>query len=396
MFLPWPVLIKLSNRRNRFSRSDAVLNRPPVCAADLPARNRGRAIRLRRHRNGAVVGPRASAVTELGVHVVELRQLEYFVAVAEECHFTHAAQRMQVAQSGLSASIRSLERELGAELFLRSTRQVELTEAGRALLVEARRTLAGAAAARDAVAAVQGLLRGSLAIGTLQCICAVDLPPVLARFRRRYPGVEISLRHGSGDDLVEQVRSGRLDVAFTSRPTRCPAGVTARPLAALPLALACGPDHPLAGRPAVGLGELAEAPFVDYAPGWGTRDTVDRILAGAGVERTVALEVNDVHSLLDLVACGLGVALVPDEFRHKRTAARFVPLSGAVPRWETAVATPPTCSAAVQALLLMVDEARTPDPGTARPAAPTGPLGTAPLPAIPLGLMPVARVDLAV
>ncbi|PLW73181.1 LysR family transcriptional regulator, partial [Streptomyces sp. DJ] len=101
---------------------------------------------------------------------MELRHLEHFVAVSEEQHFTRAAERLHIAQSGLSASVRSLERELGADLFTRTTRQVRLTEAGRALLVEARRTLASAAAAREAVAAVRGLLRGTLAVGTEQCM----------------------------------------------------------------------------------------------------------------------------------------------------------------------------------------------------------------------------------
>src|ERR1700739_3531167 len=107
---------------------------------------------------------------------VELRQLEHFVAVAQECHFTRAAQRLHIAQSGLSASIRSLEKELGATLFLRSTRQVQLTAAAQPLCVEALRALAASDAAKDAVAAVQGLLRGSLSIGSLQCLHAVDLP----------------------------------------------------------------------------------------------------------------------------------------------------------------------------------------------------------------------------
>ena len=287
---------------------------------------------------------------------MELRQLEYFVAIAEECHFTRAAQRMRVAQSGLSASIRSLERELGAPLFLRSTRQVELTEAGRALLVEARRTLTSAAAAKDAVAAVQGLLRGRLAIGTLQCICSFDLPAVLARFKAVHPGVEISLQHGESGELIEQVRNGRLDIAFASRPARCPDNVVVTPLASLPLALACGPGHPFSSRTSVGLAELAGASFVDYYPGWGTRDTVDRALAAAGIDRHVALEVNDVHSLLDLVGCGLGLALVPAEFGHKRTNARFVPLNGVAPTWETAIATPISSSAAVTALLDLVGQ----------------------------------------
>lgn len=309
----------------------------------------------------------AAAADRVVCSVVELRQLEYFVAVAEESHFTRAAQRLRIAQSGLSAAIRSLERELGSALFLRSTRQVELTEAGRALLVEARRTLTTAAAARDAVAAVQGLLRGRLAVGTLQCVCRVDLPTSLARFKAAHPGVEIWLRHGESNELIEQVRSGRLDVAFTSSPQRCPDGVTVSPLASVPLALACGPAHPFADRLSVDLGELAGASFVDYSPGWGTRDTVDRALAAADLDRHVALEVNDVHSLLDLVACGLGVALVPAEFAHKKPTARFIPLSGAAPTWETAIVTPTARNAAVSMLLNMVGPVA-PVPPASQPA----------------------------
>ena len=285
---------------------------------------------------------------------MELRQLEYFVAVAEECHFTRAANRLHVAQSGLSASIRSLERELGAPLFLRSTRQVELTEAGRALLVEVRRALTNVAAAKDAVAAVQGLLRGRLAVGTLQCLCTVDLPDVLSRFSRAHPGVDIQLRHDSSGALIEQVRAGRLDVAFVARPTRVPDEVMLTPLDAMPMTLACGPDHPFAARDRVDLRELDGLPFVDYHPDWGTRETVDRLLAANCVDRHVALEVNDVHSLLDLVGNGLGVAILPGHFVHKGSRARFVPLTGEAPIWETVIVTPASHSAAASVLLDMV------------------------------------------
>ncbi len=285
---------------------------------------------------------------------MELRQLEYFVAVAEECHFTRAAQRLHVAQSGLSASIRTLERELGATLFLRSTRQVELTEAGRALLVEARRALTNVAAAKDAVAAVQGLLRGRLAVGTIQCLCTVDLPGVLARFSRAHPGVDIQLRHDSSSALIEQVRAGRLDVAFVARPPRIPDEVMVTPLDSMPMTVACGPEHPFADRDRVDLRELDGLPFVDYHPDWGTRDTVDRLLAANGVDRHVALEVNDVHSLLDLVANGLGVAILPGDFVHKGSRARFVPLDGPAPTWDTAIVTPASLGAAASVLLDMV------------------------------------------
>ncbi|MEU4448310.1 LysR family transcriptional regulator [Actinosynnema sp. NPDC050801] len=286
---------------------------------------------------------------------MELRQLEYFVAVAEECHFTRAARRMHVAQSGLSASIRALEVELGAPLFVRSTRQVELTQAGRALLVEARRVLGTIDAARDAVAAVQGLLRGTLAVGSIQCLHAVHLPAVLARFHELHPGVELRLRQAGSGELVDLVRAGRLDLAFvTSGRTGDDLNVST--LSSEPLVLACAPDLPFAERESVRLAELAGQPFVDFNPDWGTRDDVDRALATAGVDRKVAVEVNDVHSLLDFVGFGLGVALVPASFAAKQTRARFVELVDA-PTTDTAVVTTPTVSAAASVLLDMVLEA---------------------------------------
>ncbi|MGM1064741.1 LysR family transcriptional regulator [Saccharothrix sp. Mg75] len=292
---------------------------------------------------------------------MELRQLEYFVAVAEECHFTRAARRMHVAQSGLSASIRALEVELGAPLFVRSTRQVELTQAGRALLVEARRALGTIDAARDAVAAVQGLLRGTLAVGSVQCLHAVHLPAVLARFHELHPGVEIRLRQAGSGELVDLVRAGRLDLAFAT-PGRVAAGqvgndLEVATLSSEPMVLACGPGTGFAQRSSVRLADLAGQAFVDFHPDWGTRDEVDRALATAGVDRRVAVEVNDVHSLLDFVGFGLGVALVPRSFAGKRTRARFVEVVDA-PAAEVVVVAAPAVGAAASVLLDMVLSAR--------------------------------------
>jgi DNA-binding transcriptional LysR family regulator len=289
---------------------------------------------------------------------MELRQLEHFVAVAQECHFTRAAKRLHIAQSGLSASIRSLERELGASLFLRSTRQVQLTPAGQALMGEALRALSASNAAKDAVAAVQGLLRGSLSIGSLQCLHAVHLPALLARFLSAHPGLEIQLRQGGSDELIELVRNGRLDVAFVSRPTRSPDDVVIGALDSEPLVLACAPGHPLANRAQVKLADLTDEQFVDFPQDWGTRDLADRVLAAAGVERRVALEVTDVHSLLDLIAFGLGVALVPQSFSVKTNQVRFIPLDGTVPAWETISVTADPTGAAAAALLREVNAAR--------------------------------------
>ncbi|HEU4349455.1 MAG TPA: LysR family transcriptional regulator, partial [Actinoplanes sp.] len=232
----------------------------------------------------------------------------------------------------------SLERELGARLFVRTTRRVDLTDEGHALLTEARHTLAGVAAAKDAVAAVRGLLRGTLAVGTLQCLGTVNLPAILARYHAAHPGVQIRLRQGGSADLIEAVRTGDLDLAFVCAPLDGAPGMTLTPLATEPMMLACGPAHPLRERDSVDLREVRDDAFVDFSPGWVSRDVVDQAMAAARVERRVAFEVNDVHWLLDLVGHGLGVAVVPQVFRRKKTTARFVPITPA-PTWQIAVAT---------------------------------------------------------
>jgi DNA-binding transcriptional LysR family regulator len=288
---------------------------------------------------------------------MELRQLSFFIAVAEERHFTRAAQRMNIAQSGLSTAIRTLERDLGAELFIRNTRSVELTDAGRALLAEARHTIGAAQAAREAVAAVKGVVNGSLAIGTLQCLGALDVSALLTRFHRAHPGVEIRLRQAGSTELLDQVRGGDLDAAFVSMPPTEPTGVELRPLSAEPLLLACAADHPLAAESQVRLSDLKEETFVDFHPGWITRDLTDRILAAEGIDRRVALEANDVPFLLDLVSDRLGVALVPASFRHKKTDARFVPLAEPAPLWELAVATPAGRRPSAAARTFLADQA---------------------------------------
>ena len=128
---------------------------------------------------------------------MELRHLATFVAVAEEGSFTRAADRLHVVQSAVSAGVRNLEKELGAMLFDRSTHSVKLTDAGRALLPEALATLAAAQAARDAVDEVRGGLRGTVVLGTMQAqgMRAIDVPGLLAEFRRDHPAVEVQIRH---------------------------------------------------------------------------------------------------------------------------------------------------------------------------------------------------------
>ena len=290
---------------------------------------------------------------------MELRQLTHFVAVAEEHHFTRAARRLHIVQSGLSASIRALERDLGAPLFVRSTRRVELTEAGRALLAEARRVLAAADAARDAVAAVQGLLRGRLRIGIMQSMRGLHLARVLAEFHTAHPGVEMELTQASSSALAERVRIAELDLAFVAL-SRPPDGVSLTPLVDSPMRVACPTDHRLAHRPDSGyagirLADLDGESFVDFPAGWGGRMLVDEAFATAGLRRRVRFEVGDVATLLDLVAEGLGVAILPASI-PRPAGVRYLPLAGPRPTFtiSAAVPEPGAATAAAHALLDLV------------------------------------------
>jgi DNA-binding transcriptional LysR family regulator len=290
---------------------------------------------------------------------MELRHLQHFVAVAEDQHFTRAAERLMVSQSGLSASIRALERELRAPLFVRTTRRVTLTEAGRALLAEAERILSQVRAAHEAVAAVQGVLRGTLALGTEQCIAGVHVARLLAAFRGRHPDVEIRLRQAGSGALAEEVAAGRLDLAFAYRTRADSDQLRSVALTSEPMTVLCHPGHRLASTGAVLTpDDLAGEVFVDFHPDWGPRRTTDAAFAAAGVRRTVALEVNDVHSLLDLVDENLGIAVVPRHFRHKRPSLTALPLKGTgETEYETVALLPPdrATSPAARALVTLLE-----------------------------------------
>jgi DNA-binding transcriptional LysR family regulator len=266
---------------------------------------------------------------------VELRHLEHFLAVAEERSFTRAAARIHLVQSALSVSVRSLEHELGTRLFDRTTHSVQLTDAGTVLVVEARRTLAAAEAALDAVAAVRGGLRGTVRIGIMLSLALIDLAGLLTRYHLEHPNVRLvpSPAEGGSADLVRDVSDGKLDLAFASLPAGHPKGLHLRTLAAEEMLLACPPDHPLAGRRRISLTELDGETFVDYPSGWGTRVSIDRLFAEAGLHREVAVEVGDIPTVSELVRAGFGFAFVspstlPDPqrltLRHVRPHPRFV------------------------------------------------------------------------
>jgi DNA-binding transcriptional LysR family regulator len=287
---------------------------------------------------------------------VELRHLTVFVAVAEEGSFTRAADRLHVVQSAVSASVRGLERELGVPLFDRTTHRVALTDAGAALLPEARTTLASAAAAREAVDQVRGGLRGTVTLGVMQAqaMGALSIAELVAAFAVRHPDVEVRLRHGGGSAMMaDQLRDGRLDLGVISLPERKPAGLTLTPLSSEPIHFVCRPGHRLAERADVELSMLADERFADLPPDWGVPLAVERALAAAGARRTVAYEINDTQTVIEFVAQGLAVALLPRWPALADQPVVFVPIRHHAPRFETslAVSSERRLSAAARALL---------------------------------------------
>ncbi|WP_028065050.1 LysR family transcriptional regulator [Solirubrobacter soli] len=273
---------------------------------------------------------------------MELRQFEAFVAAAEEGGITRAADRLHVVQSAVSASLRRLEAELGTPLFERHARGVQLTDAGRALLPHARAALGAAEAAREAVDAVRGGLRGVVRLGIMQSQSSrVSVPGILREFRDLHPGVELRVGHGSGGsvEMAGQVAEGLLDIAFVAL-REPPAGVELTPLAAESIALICPREHRLASAPSVELADLVGEPIAETPPGWGTRIISERAFAAAGLERTPAFEINDIQTILDLVRNGLAVALLPAAFVLDDDSLAAIPVRGADMTFEIVLARP--------------------------------------------------------
>jgi DNA-binding transcriptional LysR family regulator len=258
---------------------------------------------------------------------MELRQLEYLVAVARERNFTRAAEKLLVSQPGISAQIRRLERELGQELLDRSGRSVRLTAVGEAVLPSAQAALDAAAGIRLAVSEVTGLLRGHAALGTVTSP-DVDLPAILAEFHARHSLVEISLAEGTTDELAAAVRSGQLDGAVLSVGASVPAGLAADVLVDQPIVAAVSHDHELAlsrrnRKGPMPVRELRALPLVSLPAGTGLRARLEEACAAAGFRPLVAFEASSPEVVADLAAHGLGVALLPRafaEFRSDRLA----------------------------------------------------------------------------
>ncbi|HEY8295826.1 MAG TPA: LysR family transcriptional regulator [Micrococcaceae bacterium] len=262
---------------------------------------------------------------------MELRWLEAFISVAEELHFGRAAERLHMAQSPLSQTIRKLEKELGIALFERNTRSVSLTAAGNALLPHARSALAEVDLGRRASRSAIGGAYGNVVIGFSGALNHLTLPPLARAVRTRFPDVTLALvDRVMTTEAVQQLQHGTLDLAFVGLPLDSPA-VRTRRISREELGLAVRSDHPLAGAPAVRLAEVAGEDFISLplASGSSLRETMVSACLEAGFRPRIVQEVIDPYTVLSLVAAGVGVSLVPACLAGiMPSGSAYVPLAG--------------------------------------------------------------------
>jgi DNA-binding transcriptional LysR family regulator len=296
---------------------------------------------------------------------VEIRDLDYFLACCTAGSFTAAAREVHIVQSAMSSAIARLEHELGVPLFDRSVTPVTVTEHGAVLQAAARRVLDAVQAARDEVTAVSGQVRGTVTLGCTLSTGPLDLAAVLADLRDRHPGVIIRLRQsltGSAGNL-RAVLDGSMDIALAAGladpGTAPPRGVIRTPLASEALLFVVPAGHPLSRRPSVTLADLAEETILRFPPGWGIRDTVDRVL---GPDPS-AVEIADYALMFKLIQGRFGTTLMPASAVADRPAG-LVALPVDDPRlcWSLSAAVsagrPPT--AATTAVLRALSQAALP------------------------------------
>lgn len=248
---------------------------------------------------------------------MELRQLEYLVAVVEEANFTRAAERVNISQSGISAQIRALEREVGAELIDRSSRVATPTVAGKAALDHARAALDSAASLRQSVDEVLSLVRGRLAVGMVTACTVTPLFDALAGFHTDHRGVDLSLAEGNSDDLVARVRSGSLDVALVGTAAEPPEGLDSLVLVREGLSACVPAGHPLASTRTmsprtVSMREVCAHPLVCLPAGTGIRTVLDDAASAHGLAADVAIAASAPGAVADLAARGMGVGILSE------------------------------------------------------------------------------------
>lgn len=264
------------------------------------------------------------------IEPMDLRLLRYFVALAEELHFSRAAQRLSISQPPLSTAIKQMEEDLGVSLFERNSKAVSLTQAGMALYPEALKVLAQLENARNATREVGHGRRGRLAVGFVGGMLLRGLPELLAQYEQEHPGVTITLREMGSADQVQAIARGQLSAGFL-HANLLPAELDSL-IVGNEAFVACLPEgHRLAQATSLQVAQLRLETIVlfarDISPGY--YDSVIAMCADAGFSPRIKHEVSHWLTALVLVSRGVGVALIPDAFvRAGIDGVRYVPLDG--------------------------------------------------------------------
>ena len=249
---------------------------------------------------------------------IELRHLRYFIAVAEELHFGHAAARLNISQPPLSQQIQILEQQIGARLFARTNRSVSLTEAGRQFLADSRQILSQVDDAAARAARLHHGETGELRIGfTSSAPFIKAVSDTLSTFRRRYPDVHIQTRETNTREQIVPLNEGALGLGLM-RNTQLPDTLAWERVLREPLLAMVPRDHPLASQPRVSLRELAREPFVFFDPhvGTGLYDDILGLMRRYDLTPAITQEVGEAMTIIGLVAAGLGVSILPASFRR--------------------------------------------------------------------------------
>lgn len=243
--------------------------------------------------------------------IMDLRQLRYFVTLAEVLNFHRAAERLNMSQPPLTVAIRRLEEELGAQLFERESRGVRLTAAGQAALPAARAALDQARQVRDAVRLGRGGEIGRISVGFVGSAISAVLPRIIPAFRHLYPKVELRLEEMTSASIAEALVARQLDVGLVRLPLTQPADLDVQLIERDQFVVGVHGSHPLADRSAISLHDLAEEPLVLHGPVSVLRSVVLLACHAAGFTPRIAQEATQVQTILSLVQSGLGIALVP-------------------------------------------------------------------------------------
>jgi LysR family transcriptional regulator, hydrogen peroxide-inducible genes activator len=249
---------------------------------------------------------------------MQLDQLRYFLAVARHLSFTRAAESLPLSQPSLTNQIRKLERELGVELFERTTRRVRLTAAGEDFVGAAQQILNLVETAELEMHEFSGLKRGRVLLGTIPTVGAFSLPPLLASFHRDFPGIELAIQEGGSDVLLQLLLEESIDLAIITAAEAHPSGALERQCLLLDEMVVLLPaGHRLADRAAVALADLKEEQFVLFKPGYGLRRVVQDACAAAGFQPTIAFETSQRETIYGMVQEGLGITLLPRSGLHR-------------------------------------------------------------------------------